>query len=54
MPTYEFMCATCRTPFELIMTIAEREKGNVKCPTCKGDNVVVQFGRVMAQTAKKS
>jgi putative FmdB family regulatory protein len=54
MPTYEFMCAICRTPFELTMTISEKEKGNVKCPKCKGDKVETQFGSFMAQTSKKS
>jgi putative FmdB family regulatory protein len=54
MPTYEFMCTTCQTPFELIMTISEREKGNVKCPKCQGDRVVTQVGSFMAQTSKKS
>ena len=27
MPRYEFICEKCHEPFELIMTIAEREKG---------------------------
>ena len=54
MPRYEFLCEACKTPFELIMTFAEREKGTVKCPTCKGTKVVPQLGGFMAQTAKKS
>jgi putative FmdB family regulatory protein len=35
MPRYEFMCETCKQPFELLLTISEREKGDLKCPTCK-------------------
>ena len=27
MPRYEFICEKCHEPFELIMTIAEREEG---------------------------
>ena len=54
MPHYEFLCEECQKPFELIMTISEREKGDVKCPKCQGDKVVPQFGGVMAQTSKKS
>ncbi len=54
MPRYEFMCEKCKKPFEQIMTISEREKGEVKCPTCKGTKVVPQFGGFMAQTTKKS
>ena len=48
---------TRRSPLvsdELIMTISEREKGDVKCPKCQGDKVVPQFGGFMAQTSKKS
>jgi putative FmdB family regulatory protein len=54
MPRYEFLCEKCQKRFELIMTIAEREKATPKCPTCKGTNVVPQFGGFMAQTSKKS
>jgi putative FmdB family regulatory protein len=36
MPRYEFMCQECEKEFELTMTISERGKGEVKCPTCKG------------------
>jgi putative FmdB family regulatory protein len=54
MPRYEFFCETCKKPFELIMTIAEREKAAVKCPTCKGTKVTPQFASFMAQTRKKS
>jgi putative FmdB family regulatory protein len=54
MPRYEFLCEKCKKPFELVMTIAEREKVTPKCPTCKGTKVVPQFGGFMAQTSKKS
>ena len=54
MPRYEFLCEKCKKPFELIMTIAEREKAKPKCPTCKGTKVVPQFSGFMAQTSKKS
>ena len=40
MPRYEFMCEKCKKPFELLLTISERERGDVKCPTCKGTKVV--------------
>ena len=35
MPRYEFLCSTCKKPFELTMTISEREKAKPKCPTCQ-------------------
>jgi putative FmdB family regulatory protein len=54
MPRYEFMCEKCKKPFELIMTISEREKAQPKCPTCKGAKIVPQLASFMAQTSKKS
>ena len=32
----------------------EREKGDVKCPACKGTKVTPQFGGFVVQTRKKS
>jgi len=37
MPKYEFMCNTCKKPFELTMTISERAKARISCPSCKGE-----------------
>jgi putative FmdB family regulatory protein len=54
MPRYEFMCEKCNKPFELIMTLPEREKGEVKCPKCQGSKVVPQLSGFVAQTSKKS
>ncbi len=54
MPRYEFLCLKCRKPFELIMSISERQKTQPKCPKCKGTKVVPQLGGFMVQTAKKS
>jgi putative FmdB family regulatory protein len=54
IPRYEFLCEKCKKSFELIMTISEREKAQVKCPTCEGTKVVPQFSGFMAQTGKKS
>jgi hypothetical protein len=38
MPRYEFLCETCKKPFELVMTIAEREKAKPK--TYRGTKIV--------------
>ena len=54
MPRYEFMCEKCNKPFELIMTISEREKAKVTCPKCQGTKVLPQFSGFVAQTSKKS
>ena len=54
MPRYEFMCETCKKPFELTMSISEREKARIKCPTCKGTKVTAQLSTFMTRTSKKS
>ena len=54
MPRYEFMCEKCKKPFELTMTIRDREKAKVRCPTCKGTKVAPQLGSFSAQTSRKS
>ena len=54
MPRYEFLCEKCQKPFELTMTVSEREKGKVRCPTCKSTRVVSQLSGFMGQTKKKS
>ncbi len=54
MPRDEFLCEECKKTFEQTMTISEREKGKVRCPTCKSTRVAPQLGGFMGQTAKKS
>jgi len=54
MPRYEFLCERCRQPFDLTMTISEREKAKPKCPKCQGTKVIPQLGGFMVQTSKKS
>jgi putative FmdB family regulatory protein len=54
MPHYEFLCEKCGKPFELMMSISEREKAKPACPKCKSTKVVAQFSGFMAQTSKKS
>ena len=54
MPTYEYMCNTCKKPFEVIMSIREYEKGKVKCPKCGKGRVKQQITEFMIQTSKKS
>jgi putative FmdB family regulatory protein len=54
MPRYEFMCEECKESFELIMTISEREEGEINCAKCQGSKVVPQLSGFVAQTSKKS
>ncbi len=54
MPSYSYVCRSCRKSFTVQMTIAEHDKGRVKCPKCKGRNVAQQFGSFGVKTSKKS
>ncbi len=54
MPRYEFFCEDCKKEFEVILTLAEYEKGDVKCPTCGGKKVHQEAAAFFAVTSKKS
>jgi putative FmdB family regulatory protein len=54
MPTYEYLCQSCKKPFSVVMSIREYEKAKVKCPKCKKGRVKQQVTTFVAQTSKKS
>jgi putative FmdB family regulatory protein len=54
MPRYEFLCEKCKKPFELTMTMSERERARPRCPECNGTAVVPQLAGFTTQTSKKS
>jgi putative FmdB family regulatory protein len=54
MPRYEFFCDDCKKPFEVILTLAEYEKGKITCPKCGGKNVHQEAAEFFAVTSKKS
>jgi putative FmdB family regulatory protein len=54
MPTYEFMCESCRKSFEVVLTAAERAAGNVHCPTCASGEVTPRMALFTAKTSRKS
>jgi putative FmdB family regulatory protein len=54
MPRYEFYCEDCKKPFEVILTLEEYEKGQIKCPTCNKKHVRQQAAAIFAVTSKKS
>jgi putative FmdB family regulatory protein len=54
MPRYEFFCEDCKKPFEIILTLAEYEKGKIKCPKCGGKHVHQEAAAFFAVTSKKS
>jgi len=54
MPRYEFYCEDCKKPFELILTLAEYEKGEIKCPKCSRQHIRQEAVAFYAVTSKKS
>jgi putative FmdB family regulatory protein len=39
MPIFEFICRKCSHPFEEIMTFAQLEAGEARCPECGSKRV---------------
>jgi putative FmdB family regulatory protein len=54
MPHYEYLCLACKKKFSTVLTLAEREKGKVKCPKCGNAKVEQQWAAFYATTSKKS
>ena len=54
MPRYEFMCGKCQKSFEVVLTAAERDAGNLACPTCGSRAVTPQLTMFSAKTSRKS
>jgi putative FmdB family regulatory protein len=54
MPRYEFYCEDCKKPFEVILTLAEYERGHVKCPHCGHEHIHQEVAQFFAVTSKKS
>ena len=54
MPRYEFFCEDCEKPFEVILTLAEYDKGEVACPSCGARHVHQDVTEFFAVTSKKS
>ena len=54
MPRYEFYCDDCKKPFELVLTLAEYEKGKIKCPRCGKEHVHQEAAAFFTVTSKKS
>lgn len=54
MPRYEFYCEDCKKPFEVILTLEEYEKGQIKCPTGSKKHGHQESAAFFAVTSKKS
>jgi putative FmdB family regulatory protein len=43
MPTYAYLCRACGRPFEMQMSIREKEESKVRCPVCGSGKVEQQL-----------
>ena len=53
MPTYAFMCESCKKGFEVVLTVTERATSKVECPTCGGLDVTPQMTTFTAEDLAK-
>ena len=54
MTHYEYLCSACSKKFSIVLTLAEHEKAQVKCPKCGSTKVEQQWAAFYATTSKKS
>ena len=54
MPVYDYVCNDCQKAFELVLTLGEHDKGDIRCPKCGGQNVEQDAVAFNAVTSKKS
>jgi putative FmdB family regulatory protein len=54
MPVYDYICKECQNSFELVLTLGEHDKNNIKCPKCGSKNVEQDAAAFFAVTSKKS
>jgi putative FmdB family regulatory protein len=54
MPYYEYLCQACNKKFSLALTVAEHDKGKMKCPKCGSLKIEQQWAAFYATTSKKS
>jgi putative FmdB family regulatory protein len=43
MPTYAYLCRACGRPFEMQMSIREKEESKFRCPVCSSAKVEQQL-----------
>jgi len=43
MPTYSYLCESCKKPFEIRMSIRDKETRKPLCPSCGGEKVEQQI-----------
>jgi putative FmdB family regulatory protein len=54
MPRYEYACEKCKKGFEVTLTVTERAKAVVKCPSCGSKKVTPWLTVFTPKTSRKS
>ena len=54
MPRYGYACEKCKKDFEVTLTVAERTKAKLKCPSCRSTKVTPRLMVFTAKTTRKS
>ncbi|MBZ5571929.1 MAG: zinc ribbon domain-containing protein [Acidobacteriia bacterium] len=54
MPVYDYVCNDCHKSFELVLTLTEHDKEQIKCPKCGSKNVEQEAAEFFAVTSRKS
>jgi len=54
MPTYEYRCVECQKRFEIFLTYAEYDRGEVTCPACGSRNIQRRIGRIRIAKGEES
>ncbi len=54
MPMSEFFCEGCKKTVGPVLTMKDRDGGNVTCPHCKGKTLEPLMTGFFAKTSRKS
>jgi putative FmdB family regulatory protein len=54
MPLYDYRCKNCGKTFTAVLSLKERERGQVVCPGCGLSRVEPLMSPFMAKTDRKS
>jgi putative FmdB family regulatory protein len=54
MPLYDYECQNCGKIFTAVLSLQERERGEIQCPGCNSKDVRQMISHFEAKTSKKS
>ena len=54
MPIYDYQCHDCQKTFELVLTLGEHDKSEIRCPECGSRDIEQDAATFYAVTSKKS